>query len=327
MLLMQKNMKYNFCTLFDKYYLTRGLALYNSLFSCVEEFKLWILCLDKDTFELLFKLNLKNVVLISLETIEDEKLLIAKSNRTWGEYCWTLGSVFTHYVLSNNPDLDHITYLDSDLYFYSSPQVIYDEMGDDSILIIKHNYVSSLKYLQKKGIYNVAMIIFKNDNIAKQCLTKWKDQCIDWCYNRNEDGKFGDQKYLDSWPQEYHGVHILNHKGGDVAPWNLGQYEITEKNNQVLIDNQILIFYHFHTFKIINGDKFQFYSSFYSFDKQIDRLIYFPYVKEIKNSIRMLKNVDLNFNYGYTKNEGILSLIKEKIKKFLVLIYFSKKKF
>lgn len=319
-------MKYNFCTLFDKNYLTRGLVLYNSLLLQSKVFHLWILCLDQETFDLLSKLNFKNITLIKLVDIEDAELLVAKNNRSHGEYCWTLGSVFTHYVLNTNPELNHITYLDSDMYFYSPPQPIYDEMGKNSVLIIKHNYVQRLKYLEKKGLYNVAMVVFKNDDIGKACIKDWKNDCIQWCYNKDEEGRFGDQKYLDYWSQKYQNVHILKHKGGDVAPWNVEQYKITEKNNQIFIDEDLLIFYHFHTFKIITDNKFILYSSFYSLDKQVKKYIYEPYIKEIQKAIKMVKDVDLNFSYDYNKSESFIEKIKQLIKRFLVTIYYSNKK-
>lgn len=321
-------MTYNFCTLFDKNYVFRGLALYDSIVKNCSDFKLWILCLDPECYRILQKMPLKNTILIKLSDIEDEKLLEAKANRNHGEYCWTLGSVFTNFVIKNNQELDHITYLDSDIYFYSSPQVLYDEMADNSVLIIKHNYETRLKYLEaRSGIYNVAFIIFKNDGNGLSILEKWNDNCLNWCYNKYEDGKFGDQMYLDSWPKDFKGICVSKNVGADLAPWNIGKYRISRDNDEILVDGVPLVFYHTHTLKIIAPDKFELYSSFYKIPLIIEKIIYEPYTKNITDLIIRVRSVDPDFSHGYRSPQTLKDKIKQLIKRFIVLIYFSHKKY
>lgn len=321
-------MTYNFCTLFDKNYAFRGLALYDSIAKYCPNFKLWILCLDLECYNVLEKMSLENTVLVKLSDVEDEKLLEAKANRNHGEYCWTLGSVFTNFVIKNNSELDHITYLDSDIYFYSSPQVLYEEMGNDSVLIIKHNYESRLKYLEaRSGIYNVALVIFKNNEEGSAVLEKWSKDCLKWCYNRYEDGKFGDQMYLDVWPQNFKGVCVSKNIGADLAPWNIGKYKISVSNGEIFVDEVPLVFYHTHTLKTLASDKFELYSSFYNIPPAIEKIIYEPYTKNITNLINQVKLVDSDFNYGYKSPETFKDKIKQQIKRLIVLIYFSHKKY
>ncbi len=321
-------MTYNFCTLFDKNYAFRGLALYDSIVKCCPDFKLWILCLDMECYDLLLAMALKNTVLIKLYEVEDKELLEAKANRSHGEYCWTLGSIFTNFVIKNNIELDHITYLDSDIYFYSSPQVLYDELASDSVLIIKHNYEPNLKYLEaRSGIYNVAFVIFKNNELGLAVLDKWSKDCLNWCYNRYEDGKFGDQMYLDTWPKDFKGVCVSKNVGADLAPWNIGNYKITESSGQILVDNTPLVFYHTHTLKVITSEKFELYSSFYKISSEIEKIIYGPYVDNITNLINKVKLIDPSFNYGYRSLETFKDKIKQQIKRLIVLFYYSHKKY
>lgn len=320
-------MTYNFCTLFDKNYAYQGIALYNSLLTNCSDWQIFILCLDDETYNLLTKLKLAKAHLIKLVDIEEEKLLEAKANRSRGEYCWTLASVFTYYLLKKYSNLESIAYLDSDIYFYSSPEPIYQELGADSVLIIKHNYSQKLQYLERNGIYNVSLIIFKNNSNGLACLSWWQGEVLKWCYNRREEGKFGDQAYLDDWTTRFKGVHVLTHLGGNVAPWNLDQYQVGVEAGKVKINNQDLIFYHFHTFKLIAENQFQLHSSFYSFDKKIESLIYNPYLEEIKTTLQKIKEIDASFNYGYRAGETLVDRLKQKIKRILVLIYFSHKKY
>lgn len=320
-------MKYNFCTLFDKNYVFQGLALYESLEKYCPDFQIFILCLDDETYNLLVKLKLSHSKLVKLSEIESRELLEAKANRSRGEYCWTLASVFTYFLLKNKPELDDIAYLDSDIYFYSSPGPIYQELGDKSILIIKHNYPEKLRYLEKNGVYNVAMVIFKNNAAGLACLEWWQAEVIKWCYNRCEDGKFGDQAYLDDWTTRFQGVHVLSHPGGNVAPWNLNNYKVDYINQSIKINQKNLIFYHFHTFKILEKNKFQKYSSFYSFNKKTESLIYNLYIENIKKNILKVNQVDPFFNGGYRSGEKLISIIKQKIKKLLVNINFLYQKY
>ena len=105
------------------------------------------------------------------------------------------------------------------------------------------------------GIYCVQFMYFKNNLEGKKILSDWRKQCIKWCYNRFENGKFGDQKYLDNWPQKYSRVHILNNLGGGVAPWNVQQYKVLKNLKFLKLSNKTkfnLIFYHFHSVKLMS---------------------------------------------------------------------------
>ena len=48
-----------FCTLFDSYYLDKGLTLYHSLKKVSDQFKLYIFCFDDSSYEVLKDLKLK----------------------------------------------------------------------------------------------------------------------------------------------------------------------------------------------------------------------------------------------------------------------------
>ncbi|WCL51263.1 putative nucleotide-diphospho-sugar transferase [Leptospira sp. GIMC2001] len=237
------------CTLFDINYLPLGLTLYSSLIEHFGEFHLWILALDDECYKKLNELNLKNVSVIKLSEIEDKEVLIAKSNRTWQEYCWTLSPIIPTHVLNNNPEIDHIIYLDADLFFYSSPDPIFEEISNKSIMIIPHRFPDRLKHLEVNGIFNVQMMFFRRDEEGLACLKLWKSQCLEWCYYISEPDRMGDQKYLDKWPHLYKNILILQHIGAGVAMWNLEQYSLSIRNDKYYVNDLPLIFYHFHQFK------------------------------------------------------------------------------
>jgi hypothetical protein len=276
----------NFCTLFDSVYLSRGLAMYNSLARNCDDFHLYVFAFDDKCYSILKELNLKNMTVISLFEFEDEELLRIKPTRTRGEYCWTSTSSTILYVL-NNYKVDNCTYLDSDLYFFSSPQVLLDEMGNDSVLITPHRYTKKYDQSERTGIYCVQFVTFKNDEKGLKVLNWWRNACLEWCYARFEDNRFGDQKYLDDWPTRFEGVYVCENLGAGVAPWNMQQYSFDEENG-IVIGTEIttgkkfkVIFYHFHSLAFVSPSYFS-PRPYYKRNESVIRLIFNPYAKEIK---------------------------------------------
>ena len=290
----------NFCTLFDSNYLTRGLAMYESLKAHCSNFHLYIFPFDDICYEILSKLDLEDVTLVSLKEFEDEKLLSIKSDRTRGEYCWTATSSTIFYVLTKF-GLDHCTYLDADLYFYSSPEILLDEARDKSILITDHRYSDQYNRAYDCGKYCVQFVYFKNNQNGMNALKWWRDECIKWCYNRQEDGKFGDQKYLDDWPSRFNEVHELEHLGGGVAPWNVQQYNIIRgEENITIIDKKSqksypLVFYHFHELKFIERD-IKVLLCGYELRKDVIETLYLPYIHHLLAIKKSLQMLDKNIN-------------------------------
>lgn len=217
----------------------------------------YVLCMDCPTREILQQLELPYVTCLSLPEVEDEALLAVKPGRSMAEYCWTLSPCLPWYVLQHNPDIDAITYLDADLYFYSPLQPVFDEIGDASIVIIEHRFPPALKHLEVQGRFCVEWVSFRRDEQGLACLAHWRDQCIEWCFHQLEQDRMGDQKYLDQWPGKYCNLHILQHLGAGVAPWNYSQYHFgRDGEGQITVDDVPLVFYHFHQFQLLSNGRF-----------------------------------------------------------------------
>lgn len=118
-------------------------------------------------------------------------------------------------------------------------------------------------------------------------LNWWRNACLEWCYNRFEEGRFGDQKYLDDWPVRFEGVHVLKHLGGGVAPWNMQQYLFKRENG--ILTGEVLntgekfevIFFHFHSLMFVSPDYFS-PRPYYKRNDSVIILLFNPYTKAIK---------------------------------------------
>src|SRR5215831_4271729 len=110
-----------FATYFDENYVARLLILLESLKRWMDEpFHMFALCLDNTSYELLAKLSPANVTFISLIQLErsNPRLLQTKTTRSRVEYYYTSGPSFLLYIFEHYSDVDGLTYLDSDLYFF-----------------------------------------------------------------------------------------------------------------------------------------------------------------------------------------------------------------
>jgi tetratricopeptide (TPR) repeat protein len=304
-------MKRYYCTYFDKNYLIKGLGLIESLNRHEKEvFQVFVVCLDELTRTILNKLNLPNVKTIPLHEIEqrDFPLLEAKQNRSLVEYYWTLTGTVILRILEGNPGIDVLTYLDADLFFYSSLDPIFDELGNYSILIHEHRFPPSRAYQLAYGKYNVGLLCFRNDENGIEALKWWRDRCIEWCYKRIEDGKFGDQLYLNDWPTRFKNVVVLQNIGAGVGPWNHEQYSFSKGSGDchALVDNLPLVFYHFHSIafvtpEIVIPSKIASNSQ----TKDILCLCFVPYLNTLSKLIERVRTVLPDFDFGI-KNEAPL---------------------
>jgi len=108
----------NYCTYFDKNYLSRGLALYASLLkNNKNKFHLYILAFDRFTYDFLKKKNFKFITCVYFQDFENKELKKVKKKRTIVEYFWTC-TPFVIFFFIKKYKLNSCTYLDADIYFF-----------------------------------------------------------------------------------------------------------------------------------------------------------------------------------------------------------------
>lgn len=255
-------MKTTLCTLYNSLYLDKGLVLYDSLKECAKDFELYVLCMDEKCYEVLSDINEKKLKPILLKEIEDEEMLKAKSNRSLAEYCWTCSSRLIRYIFETYRPA-YCTYIDADMYFYHDPQLLVDEMikANKSVMITPHRFDAKNKNLEKKvGTFCVEFNTFKNDEAGNKVLNYWHQKCIECCATLNDGVHWGDQKYLEKFPLLFEkNVHICQHKGAGIAPWNMEDYRSYDDEQRCITYNLTglsheIIFYHFQGIKYISRE-------------------------------------------------------------------------
>lgn len=317
-----------FCTLFDSYYLDKGLTLYRSLEACAKEFKLYIFCFDDNSFQVLKSMHLKHAILTHHSEIEDEGLLKLKQERSKAEYCWTCTPVIIEYVLKHYKE-PSCTYIDADLFFFQEPEILFDEIkaAGANIVITEHRFKDSWngrRLCKRSGRYCVEFNYFDQSQNAREALLWWKEKCHEWCYHLYEPERMGDQKYLEKFPVLFKGVHELKHLGGGAAPWNLGQYVLAggEKGKPILREKKTgkefpLIFYHFQNIRYLSEDMVNISSGTHS--RRTKDAVYRPYLAAIEQSRQQLKKYGITFSVKkiYSSNK-LIAFLQGNVLRFKV---------
>lgn len=282
--------------------------MYYSLLKVCKDFQLFVYAFDDVSYNFLRNGKYSNLTVISLGEFEDEQLLKVKPARTSAEYCWTCSSSTILHAIEHY-HLDHCTYIDADLIFYADPSILIEEMGSDSVMITDHRYTPKYDQTATSGRYCVQFVTFKNDLRGLQVLKWWRNACLEWCYARFENGKFGDQKYLDDWVVRFAGVHELQHLGGGIAPWNVQQYHFIKRKGNIFGKEKAtgkrfpVVFYHFHGFRFYKDNIVLLTGQGYYITKNGKKLFYFPYLHELNQIKHHIQCIDMSFDpHGATEN-------------------------
>jgi len=304
----------HFVTLFDLLFLPQGLALHRSMERHAGNYTLWILCMDDEAHEILSLMKLPNVQLLQLSLVETKELKRVKPERTIGEYCWTVTPFAPKFVFKADISVKRVTYLDADLWFRKSPASIFQEFDNSGkdVLITDHAYAPEYDLSEKSGQYCVQFTTFTREG-GETVRKWWEERCIEWCFDRFENGKFGDQKYLDDWPERFpEQVHVLSNQGWTLAPWNANRFPYSNG-----------IFWHFHELRLTEKQSkplVQFTTS-YSIPPITRKQIYKPYLEDLRVVIEIMKShgVQPKIQKKYRtfgRLKGVLKGIKQQLWRF-----------
>lgn len=255
-----------YCTHSDKNYLAKGITLCKSIIEHDPTAHIFYLCLDNETYDAVYKFdNFKNhtaewdITAVPIQFLQqnDTNLVKLKNSghtsnygNAYSQFCWALTPYFTHLLL-NTCDIPSLLYCDADLYFYQSPQLIFDACKNKSVGIHTHGFSSYNPETNDVGEFNVGCVYFKNDAKGIEVATWWKNCMLN---PENEHaakyGTCGDQKYLDLFIPLFgaENIAVFDRDTNPIikhgAPWNYGNHNYNE-----------LVFNHFSHFNTdFNGN-------------------------------------------------------------------------
>lgn len=245
----------HYCTYFDRAYARPGIAMWLSLKRHDPTAVLWVLALDEEALAIVQGLaepELRGVSLVELEAA-DPALAPARENRSRIEYIFTLSPCLPRFLLARSPEIAVLTYVDSDMAFFSSPAPLGEALGEGNVLIVGHRFPEFLRSCESRGRFNVGVLCFRNNTVGRACLDEWRARCLEWCEDRVEPDRYADQKYLEAWPGRFAGVVECMHPGVNLAPWNWLSHRCTIVDGEWRADGEPLVVFHFARFRPLSA--------------------------------------------------------------------------
>jgi len=262
----------NFCTVSDSKYLHFGLALHESLSRSAEEYTLYYFCTDDESYNFLNEYS-DNLIPISIpellknnedliklkEASKTESMEAANCSQQEGlqepavlQFLYSLSTFSTNYCLTCL-NLDHIMYVDADIFFFEDFKYAFNDVGSKSVGLVEHR----LPFKHEYGEFNVGIVYFKNDSIGKSASNLWlgcmQDPNNKWAAQY---AAYGDQKYLEIvYANAGDGACIIGDTCGHLAPWNIPYHQYNSNKGEIVWAgrSQKFVYFHFSSF-ILNKD-------------------------------------------------------------------------
>jgi hypothetical protein len=219
---------------------------------------------------------------------------------------------FFKYFMKEMPEQSFATYLDPDILVYDSFHELEAVMRDHDFALTPH-FTTPLNdmYRQQEedflnsGLYNLGFLSVKKSPAGLQMLDWWEEKLLSKAYIRFEKGLFTDQIWINFLPLYYDKVAILNHKGYNVAYWNLHEREILPELT-VCFREQVfpLTFYHFSGYHPDHPEILSKYQDRFN-------LYDHPHLRDLFDTYR--ERLKENGFSQYTKINCVYSGIREKV--------------
>jgi hypothetical protein len=186
-------------------------------------------------------------------------------------------------------------YLDPDIKVYSPFEEVRQAfLTGSSIVLTPHIYTPIPRdgktpgenAFLNFGIYNLGFIALRYTDESARFISWWKDWTYYSGYFNVKDGMFVDQLPINLAPIFFKEVHILNHRGYNMAPWNLHERKLSRRGDDTMVnEGEQLRFFHFSSFRLDSEEwPGRFYTRFSLQDRPDLRLVSDSYNEDLKQA-------------------------------------------
>lgn len=243
-----------------------------------------VLALDDGAFNL--RNEFPDIAIVRLEAYLEQNPNVARSiqGRSRAEKIFSVGPSVLLSLADDVSPGGWLAYADSDLFFLSSLQNYLNQFESANVVLAPHrHYAWNKRRLAKYGAFNVGLVAFRNNEEGLRTLRFWAESCLTWCFDRAEEGKYADQKYLEAFSSIAAGVYVDASVGVNLAPWNapLGKIAKTE-SGRIVVDNQPLVYFHAQGLQRTRGRWVLGHLKYFSLaSSRLKRHVYRPYLTKL----------------------------------------------
>ncbi len=141
---------------------------------------------------------------------------------------------------------EKVCYIDPDIYFYDSFNIILNEFGSYEFLLTPH--ISYIEYnsqdhnqiedeLRGSGLFNFGFVGLKKSEDTVSFVKWWKRRLYDKCYRDSINYLYTDQvwgNYIVTY-FDLSKIKVVKHLGWNIAPWNYSEREIVCQNEKLYV--------------------------------------------------------------------------------------------
>ncbi len=279
----------HFATYCDSAYLPRLKALHASLVRHAGPFRLHVLAWDDGVFD--WCRPQENVQMRHWKVLMEDRPELQIQNlpgprRSKVEHYWTCGPQWIADVMEQTGE--PVTYVDADVMFHSSPEPVFAEIGEAPGGVVPHFFAKASQGLPGPtveshrifGRFNVGLVHFVSPSVASD----WAERCRAWCYDHVDGSKYGDQAYLDDWPDG--GVRIIAHPGACLGPWAVHTRAIDVRDGVIHFGGRPLVAYHYSGLRELPEGHSVATRPEYQLTKRQEGIIYGPYYDALAEARR-----------------------------------------
>lgn len=290
-----------FCTIITPDYLHFALSTLASIEQCMPNARMQILIAGDQSLDD-NDAQIDGAVMLPLEEVVSDSAVGKQILEKYGDkdmdaLRWSLKPVLINHLLNN--EFEKVIYVDCDIFFFKSPQFLFDELDQSDVLLTPHWRCSRPEEDFKDFVRHYTHGLFNGGFVGcnrngMEAMNWWAEACAYVCKVQKSKGLFVDQSHLGMLPVMFEKVKILKHRGCNVANWNQVECKRTSVGEEVLINQRDpVVFIHF------TGDTIR------GILDGTDGLLR-PHLHQYADTVKSLKP-DLDIEERYARRKNFLS--------------------